>query len=155
MEPKVHYCVHNTPLLDPILSHMYPVHTFPPYFPKTNSNTILPLRPRSSKWSLPYRFSNQNFVRISYRSHACYVPHQSHLCDMIMLITFGKVYKLWSTSLYSLLQSPANFPSKIQIWPLNKDISMTDRKHPTVVNVGMIIMQLGVTSWWQSYNSCQ
>jgi hypothetical protein len=30
--------------------------------------------PRSSKWSLPFRFSNQNIICISHISHACYMP---------------------------------------------------------------------------------
>jgi hypothetical protein len=34
---------------------MNAVHTFPPYFPKTHSNIILPSTPRSREWSLPFR----------------------------------------------------------------------------------------------------
>jgi hypothetical protein len=42
-----------------------PVHICPPYFPKIHSNITLPSTRRSSEWSLPDRFSNQNLVRIS------------------------------------------------------------------------------------------
>jgi hypothetical protein len=53
---------------------MHPVHTFPPYFPKTHFNIILPPTPSYFEWSLPYRYSDQNLVRISYLSLACLSP---------------------------------------------------------------------------------
>jgi len=33
---------------------------------------------RPSKWSHPFRFSNGNFLCISYLFHMCYMPHLSH-----------------------------------------------------------------------------
>jgi len=50
--PKVHYRVSQVS----ILRHIQPVHNFPHYFPKIHSNVILLSMPRSSEWSLPFRF---------------------------------------------------------------------------------------------------
>jgi hypothetical protein len=45
---------------------MNPAYNLPPYFSRIHSNIIFPYTPRSSEWSLPFKFSNQNFVCISY-----------------------------------------------------------------------------------------
>jgi hypothetical protein len=50
--PKFHYRVHKSPLLFPILSHMHPMHIFPPCFSKIHFNIIIPSAPRSFDCSL-------------------------------------------------------------------------------------------------------
>jgi len=45
---KIHYRVHKSPSLFPILCQIYPLHNFSSYFPKIQSD-ILPSTPRSSK----------------------------------------------------------------------------------------------------------
>jgi hypothetical protein len=52
--------------------------TYHPIFYKIYSNPVVISTFRSSKWSLPFRFSDQNFVRISYLSHVFYMPCRSH-----------------------------------------------------------------------------
>jgi len=53
---------------------MNPFHTFPPCFPKSHSNIILPSTSSSSACSPPFRFSDQNFVCVSHFFLACCIP---------------------------------------------------------------------------------
>jgi len=56
---KVYFHIHNSPTLDPNLSHINSVHTLTSYFLKIQLlYTILPSKPRSPKCPLPFRFSN-------------------------------------------------------------------------------------------------
>jgi len=57
----------------PILAH-----TFQSYLLTLYSSITFPTAPKSSKWSLPFKLSNQNIIRISHQSHACYMSRRSH-----------------------------------------------------------------------------
>jgi hypothetical protein len=96
----------KSPPLVPNFSKMNPVHSFPHYFPEILSNIIFPSTPRSSEWSLPFKFPIQNSVCIFHLSYVCYMPSYLILLDMIILIIFSELYKLGSSLLCSLLQPP-------------------------------------------------
>jgi len=51
---EVRFPGYKGPPLVAILSQIHLVHTFPSYFLKIYSNTILPSTPRFSEWSLPF-----------------------------------------------------------------------------------------------------
>jgi len=79
---------------EPYASSSHP----PTLIPKIHSNVILPLTPKSSEWSLPFRISDQNIVHISHLSSACYMPRPSNppLFDLTNNIWWS--VKLWSFS---------------------------------------------------------
>jgi len=75
--PKVHYRIHTCPPTcpypQPALSSPYPTS----HFPKVRLNIILPSTPGFPKWTLSFRFPNQNPVYASPLPHTRYMPRPS------------------------------------------------------------------------------
>ena len=96
--PNDHYRVHNSPLLLPIMSHVSPVYASLIQDP---DNVILPSMLRLPSGLLPSAFHIRTLyvLLLSPTSATC----SAHL---ILLVIFGKVYKWWSSSSCSFLQSP-------------------------------------------------
>jgi len=88
---KGHYHVHICLPLFPLLRQMNPAHDFPPCFSKIHSIIILPSMSRSYEWSLPFRFSKQNFVCMSLLVYAA-CPFHLTFPGLITPIIFGKAY---------------------------------------------------------------
>jgi hypothetical protein len=103
--PDVHYCVHKSPPLIPILIQVNSVHTYNislRYIRILLSSHLCLCLPSA----LPFRFSYQNFVRISQRA-TC--PFHLITSDLITLTIIGEACKLCCSSLCNLLQLPAIF----------------------------------------------
>jgi hypothetical protein len=90
--PKVHYRVHKSPPLFPILMHLDPIHTTPPYFPKTQLNIILPPSLGLPIGLFPSGFAIKILHEFSLHVPATCPAHRI-LLDLIILIIFGEEYK--------------------------------------------------------------
>jgi hypothetical protein len=76
--PKVHYHIHTSPPMNPILSQLNPVCPIDSYLPKARLNVILLPTPWSSQWSLTLGTPNQNLVNTSPLPHACHMSCPPH-----------------------------------------------------------------------------
>jgi len=75
--PEVHYRSHKRPPPVPILSQLDPAHNPTSHSLNIHLNILLSM-PGSPKWSLSFRFPQQNPVYASPLSQIRYVPRPSH-----------------------------------------------------------------------------
>ena len=78
---------------------------------KINFNIILPSTSKSSKWCLFFSFSHQSPVCKSLSHRTCYMCGTSHSSLSARLNRiFGEEYRLWNSSLCSILRFPVTSP---------------------------------------------
>jgi hypothetical protein len=61
--------------------------------------------PKYPKWSFPLKFPTKTLIYTSSITNTCHMPCLSLLLDFITWLVFGEVYRSWTSSLHSLLQS--------------------------------------------------
>ena len=98
--PEVQCRIHKDSPIIPILSRINPIPRIDTHLFKVHSNIVLQSTPRSV--GLPVKI----LKALLPSSILATCPAHLNLLDIITLTILGERYKLWSSSLWSLLHSP-------------------------------------------------
>ena len=104
--PKVHDIVYNRLTLAPVLIQISPVHTLSLCFCRSHFHIIHPSMPRSSKWSLSFRFPCQNPVCISHLHSMFHIIHLLHPPYLITWIIVSEEHYYYCRQCCSTPSSP-------------------------------------------------
>ena len=117
--PTVHYCVHKSPPLTPILSHMNLIQLLF-YFLNTHFSFICPSMPRSSKWSVSHRFPHQNSVCTFLLPHTCRMPYPSHSPETLTPNRIWSAVQIMKLRIMQVSFAPFTYP------PLGRNIMFSN-----------------------------
>jgi hypothetical protein len=132
--PKVHYCVHKSPLS---LSSARLIQSLPSHSVSlTHFCIILPSTPTTSQLTLSCMFSYQNTACIALHPYTCHMTYPSIFPDLITLIIFNKKYKSWSSS-------QSIFYSLLLITP---SLAQTSSSPPTILQCKVLCFERNINS---------